>query len=245
LPLAQPAAALEDQAMNYWPLLGIAVVVVGFAARARPVLVVVAAALVTGVGAHFGPVQLLESIGNGFLKNRYLLLFTMTLPVIGLAEKHGLRERAQRWITGVRAATASRILLAYLVMRQLAATVGLISLGGHAQAVRPLVAPMVEAAAQKTHGALPASARDRLKALAAATDNIGVFFGEDIFLAFGAVLLIAGFYRDNGLTIEPLHIALWGIPTAVAAFVIHAARLLRLEKQLARQAAPRAEASPR
>ncbi len=226
--------------MSYWPLLGIAVVVIGLPLRANPVLVVTIAALITGLAARLEVVKLLELIGSGFLKNRYLLLFALTLPVIGLLEKRGLREHAQQWILRVRSATAARILLVYLVVRQLAAALGLTSLGGHAQAVRPLVAPMAEAAAEKVHGPLPEATRERLKALCSATDNIGVFFGEDIFLAFGAVLLIAGFFRDAGLEVEPLHIALWGIPTALSAFAIHATRLARLPRQLAAPA--RAEA---
>lgn len=227
--------------MSYWPLLGIAVVVIGLPLRANPVLVVTIAALVTGVAARLEVVHLLELIGSGFLKNRYLLLFALTLPVIGLLEKRGLREHAQQWITRVRSATAARILLVYLAVRQLAAALGLTSLGGHAQAVRPLVAPMAEAAAEKVHGPLAPATRERLKALCSATDNIGVFFGEDIFLAFGAVLLIAGFFRDAGLAVEPLHIALWGIPTALAAFAIHATRLARLPRLLAR---PQPEPEP-
>jgi uncharacterized membrane protein len=60
-----------------------------------------------------------------------------------------------------------------------------------------------------------------------------VFFGEDIFIAFGAVLLINAFLQENGIqSVEPLHIGLWAIPTAIAALVIHFARLLRLDKQL-------------
>jgi uncharacterized membrane protein len=229
--------------MSYWPLLGIAVVLVGLPLRANPVLVVTIAALVTGLAARIDPVALLETIGGGFVKNRYLLLFALTLPVIGLAEKRGLREHAQRWVVQVRTATAARILWVYLVVRQVAAAFGLTSLGGHAQAVRPLIAPMTEAAAEKTHGPLPARARERLRALASATDNIGVFFGEDIFLAFGAVLLIAGFFADAGIALEPLHIALWGIPTAIAAFAIHSVRLWRLPRRLAREAGARTDAS--
>jgi uncharacterized membrane protein len=232
--------------MSYWPLLGIAVVIVGFAVRANPVLVVMAAAIVTGVAARLEPVALLEMIGSGFLSSRYLLLFALTLPVIGLAERHGLREHAKRWISGIRLATASRLLFVYFLLRQGTAAIGLHNLGGQAQTVRPLMAPMTEAAAEKVHGPLPQAARDRLKAFVAGTDNISVFFGEDIFLAFGAVLLIQKFYADAGLVLEPLQIALWGIPTALAALVIHTARLVRLERRLAREGAgpPGAPALP-
>ena len=41
---------------------------------------------------------------------------------------------------------------------------------------------------------------------------------------------------------EPLHIAMWGIPTAIAAFIIHAWRLRRLDQTLARELGGAAEA---
>jgi len=79
--------------------------------------------------------------------------------------------------------------------------------------------------------------REKLLAYCAATDNVGLFFGEDVFLAFGAVLLIQGVLAGQGIVVEPLTIALWGLPTAVAAFAIHGARTLRLEARLSRAAA--------
>jgi uncharacterized membrane protein len=120
-------------------------------------------------------------------------------------------------------------------VRQVTAALGLTSLGGHAQMVRPLIAPMAEAAAETKHGELPLSIRERIRAYAAATDNVGLFFGEDIFIAIGSILLIRGFLEQNGIVIEPIHLALWAIPTAVAAFLIHGTRLLLLDRRLARQ----------
>ena len=70
--------------------------------------------------------------------------------------------------------------------------------------------------------------------MAAATDNIGLFFGEDIFVAFGAIVLMHTFLRGSGIETDPLHIALWGIPTAICAFAIHAVRLRQLDRQLQR-----------
>ena len=223
--------------MSYWPLLGIALVVAGFALRLNPALIVVAAGLVTGLVAGKTPVQVLELLGESFTKQRYLTVFLLTLPVIGLLERHGLKEHAQAWITRLRGATAGRLLIAYLGARQLASALGLTSLGGHPQTVRPLLAPMAEAAAEARHGPLPEDSRERLKALCAATDNVGLFFGEDIFIAFGAVLLMQGFYAEHGIVLEPLHIALWGIPTAICAFIIHGTRLARLDRRLQREAA--------
>jgi uncharacterized membrane protein len=98
---------------------------------------------------------------------------------------------------------------------------------------------MCEATATRTLGALDDDTRERVRALAAATDNIGLFFGEDIFLAFGAVLLIQSFYKGQGIELEPVSIALWALPTAIAAFVIHGVRIvvfqIRLQRRLARE----------
>jgi uncharacterized membrane protein len=119
---------------------------------------------------------------------------------------------------------------------------GLIDIAGHAQTVRPLIAPMSESAAARD-GALDESSRLRVRALAAATDNVGRFFGEDVFLAFGAVLLIQRFFESQGIRLEPLAIALWALPTAIAAFVIHAARIIFVQRRLdrARGASPAME----
>jgi len=43
------------------------------------------------------------------------------------------------------------------------------------------------------------------------------------------------FLLGSGIDVEPLHIAVWGIPTAVCAFLIHSVRLKRLDGWLARE----------
>jgi uncharacterized membrane protein len=216
----------------YLPLLGVLLVVLGFLLRFNPLLVVVVAGLVTGALAGLAPLALLEVFGEAFLANRYLALFVLTLPVIGLLERHGLREHAENWIARLKGMTVSRLLLSYHALRQVFAAIGLPGLGGHAQTVRPLLAPMAEAAADIRHGRLGLADRMRLRAWCAATDNVALFFGEDIFIAFGAVLLMQGFMAGNGIVLEPLQIALWGIPTGIAAFAIHAVRVRRMASRL-------------
>jgi uncharacterized membrane protein len=217
--------------MNAWPLLGVAVVVAGFARRQNPVLVVVVAGIVSGIASGMDPGDLLALLGTSFVSNRVLLLFVLTLPVIGLLERHGLRERAQAWIMGFRRLSLARLLVAYLGLRQLVSMFGLIDIAGHAQTVRPLLAPMSESAAQRDV-MLDEDSRMRVRALAAATENVGRFFGEDVFLAFGAVLLIQRFFAGQGIPLEPFAIALWALPTAIAAFGIHALRILAFQRRL-------------
>lgn len=220
-------------AINYWPLIGVLAVVLGFVLRMNPALVVVGAGFITGLTAGISPLEVLDLIGKAFTEKRFLLLFLITLPVIGLLERHGLKEHTQAWIARLRGATMGRLLMLYLLLRQVLSALGLTSVGGHPQTVRPLVAPMAEGAAEAAHGPLPQDERKRIRAMAAGTDNVGLFFGEDIFIAFGAVLLIQAFFADHGRQLDPLHIALWGIPTAICAFVIHVWRLHRFERALA------------
>lgn len=229
--------------MNYWPLLGIAIVVAGFAFRLNPALVVVVAGIASGLLAGLSPPDLLALLGRSFVGNRTLLILILTLPTVGLLERAGLRERAHAWISGLERLTLARLLIAYLAPRQILSSLGLTTIAGHAQTVRPLLAPMAEAAAEKIDPALDDDARERVKALAAATDNVGLFFGEDIFIAFGGVLLIQGFFRQQQIELDPRSIAIWALPTALAAFVIHALRIVWFQRGLQRQARAHAGAA--
>ena len=222
--------------MNYWPLLGVAVIVIGFALRINAVPVVVCAALASGLLAGMSIPDLLALLGKSFVSARMLLLFALTLPAIGLLEHAGLREHAQQWMGRLRGMTLARLLIGYLLVRELLAMLGLTGVAGAAQTVRPLLAPMSEAAAEKIHPGLDDAERDEVRAVAAATDNIGRFFGEDVFIALGAVLLIQGFYAQHGIDLTPLSIALWALPTAIAAFVIQAVRVVLFQRRLERRA---------
>ena len=220
--------------MSYLPLLGILVVVAGFALRLNPMLVVTASALVTGLLAGMGPVEVISAFGKAFNDNRIIAIVWIVLPVIGLLERYGLQQRARAVIGGFRRATAGRLLILYLLYRQITAAIGLHSTAGHPQTVRPLVAPMALAAAEQQHGALTEDEAEAVKANAAATDNVGLFFGEDIFFAIGSIVLIQATLATYGILLAPLELAVWAIPTAIAAFVIHAARLLLLDRRLGR-----------
>jgi uncharacterized membrane protein len=214
------------------------VIIIGFVLRCNPMLVVALAAVATGLAASMPLDTILATIGSGFIKTRTLpLIILLPLAVIGLLERHGLRVHAQQFISRFRNATAGRLLIAYLFVRETTAALGLTSLGGHPQMVRPLLAPMAEGAAVSRHGPLPPAVRQRLLAFCAATDNVGLFFGEDIFVAFGAIALMHTFLLGAGIDIEPLTIAFWGIPTAVSVFFIHSFRLYRLDAYLARHSA--------
>ncbi len=206
-------------------LAGVAVIVVGFLLRLQPLLVVAVAAAVTGLAAGMAPVAILAAFGKAFNANRFVTVVYVVLPLIGLLERNGLQERARALVAGLRGLSLGRLLAGYMLLRQLSAGLGLVSIAGHPQTVRPLVAPMAEAAADP-EGTMPEPERERVRALAAATDNIALFFGEDVFIAIGSILLMKGFLEQYGLVIEPLALSMWAIPTAICAFVIHGGRLM-------------------
>lgn len=211
-------------------LAGILIIVAGFALRFNPLLVVAVSALVTGLAAGLDLHAIVAAFGKAFNDARYISIIWMVLPVIGILERHGLQERARTLIAGLKGATTGRLLIAYLLFRQLTAALGLMSIAGHAQTVRPLVAPMADAAA----GEQDEDTREKVKAMSAATDNVGVFFGEDIFIAIGSILLMKGFLEQQGIILEPLELSVWAIPTAIFAFLIHSFRLWRLDRRLKR-----------
>lgn len=226
-------------------LLGIGVVVLGFVLRANPLLVVMAAALTTGLAAAWTPeadlqimyeaaLSTLAAFGKAFNDARFITVVWVALMAIGLLERAGLQERARAAIANVRVATVGRLLWVYLIVRQGAAALGLTSLGGHAQMVRPLVAPMAEGAATAKFGELPDKERYLIRAHAAAVDNIGLFFGEDIFIAIGSILLIQSTLELSGVMVTPLELAVWAIPTAITALAIHSVRLYLLDRRLSR-----------
>jgi len=213
-------------------LIGVLLIMIGFVLRINSAVVVTISALVTGMIAGIPITSIITQFGEAFTTNRYMSILIVTLPVIGLLEKNGLQQQAAKIVSKIKAITVGRVLTMYLLIREAGAALGLNSLGGHPQTVRPLIAPMAEGAALSKYGKLPEKEQQEIRAHAAATDNIGLFFGEDIFVAVGAILLMNGFFEQNNIPADPISMALWGIPTAIFAFIVHAIRLRMFDKRL-------------
>ncbi|SDI98097.1 DUF969 domain-containing protein [Nonomuraea jiangxiensis] len=217
-------------------LLGVAVVILGFALKQNPLLVVAVAGIVTGLLGGLSPQAVIAAFGDGFASSRSVTIFVITLPVIGLLERYGLQQQARNLIGKLTGLTTGRFLTLYLFIRQVTAALGLTNIGGPAQSIRPLVAPMAEGAAERRYGPLPERVREKVKSYSASADTVGVFFGEDIFIAIGSILLITGFVNTTyGTQLEPLSLAIWAIPTAICAFIIHGYRMIALDRWLARE----------
>lgn len=214
-------------------LIGIAVVAVGFALRLNPLLVVVAAGIATGLAAGLSLHEVMALFGTYFVENRFMTLpVLLMLPVVGLLERHGLRERVASLIRQSAGATTGRVLLSYHALRAAASTLA-VNIGNHASLVRPVIAPMAEGAASRDGVPTPRASAD-IRAHAAASENLGNFFADDILVAVGPVLLIKGVFDAAGVRTDILTIAWWGAPTALWVLAVGWWRYRALDRRVGR-----------
>lgn len=201
-------------------LIGIVIIVAGFALKLDVLAVVLISGLVTGLVSGLSFIEILRIIGDSFVSNRLMSIFLISFPVIAMLERYGLKERAAYLIGRIQKATSGKVLAIYLFIRTLAAAFS-VRLGGHVQFVRPLIYPMAEAAGEKCKGsAFTEKEQDFLKGLAAAAENYGNFFGQNCFYGASGVLLIQGVLIEAGYEVTLRSIALNSIPVAVIMFIL-------------------------
>ncbi len=211
---------IRDNIMiDFWPLIGIAIITIGFALRLNTLLVILVAGVVTGLVAHLDLIEILSILGASFTKNRYMSLFILILPMIGLLEHYGLKERAEALISSMKNSSVSKVTLSYLLLRKFTNAIGL-SLGGHPTMVRPLIAPMAEAAAVTDAPDLPVKDRLRVRAFSAMSENFANFFSQLLFIGSGGLLLIKGVLNESGYAMELDDMYYWALPTTFASIFI-------------------------
>lgn len=215
-------------------LIGVLIVIIGFALKLDTIAVVLVSGLVTGLVAGMSFTEILNTLGKAFVDTRYMTLFVLTLPVIGICERYGLREKATDLISRAKNITTGRLLTLYLFIREIAAALS-IRIGGHPQFIRPLINPMAQGAAIAKHGDLDDEDEDKIKGAAAAMENYGNFFAQNIFMASAGVLLIEGTLKKLGYAAEASAIAKASIPAAIAAFLIALIQNHILDKKLERK----------
>ncbi len=214
-------------------LLGILVIVVGFILKLDTIAVVLAAGLITGLLGGMNIVEILDTLGSTFITQRSMAMFLLLLPIIGLCERYGLKERATYLIQKIKGMSAGRIATLYILIRELAISAG-VKLG-QAEFVRPLIEPMAQGAATSQYGELDEESEEEIKAMAAASDNIGNFFAQNIFVANSGVLLIVGTLEELGYAVDALAVAKAAIPVAVIALIFAFIQNTRIDKKIAKR----------
>jgi uncharacterized membrane protein len=243
---------------EWFKLIGIVIVLVGFAFKLRTTLVVVAAALVTGLIAGLplfssegffqsftfltkpGQEGIINMLGRAFSDNRLMTLFIITLPAIGLAERYGLQEQSAVLIKKIRAATVGRLAIVYQLFRILHGVLGL-RLNGHASFVRPLIFPMsVGAAEAKNAAELAPEKLELIKAANSASENYGNFYGQNLSIVQAGILLVYGVMKGLGYEISLWRLVLFTMPIVFLSIVFAAVQFLLLDRRLNQDAEEKA-----
>ena len=205
--------------MEVIKLIGVLIVVIGFILKLDTLAVVVVAGLVTGLVAGMSPIAILDTLGTAFITNRTATLFILTLPVIGLSERNGLKDKAIDFIRSLKSATTGRLIAFYQVIRAIASAFSL-RIGGHPQFVRPLINPMAQAAAIAKYGELDDKTEDQIKGLSAGAENYGNFFAQNCFMGSSGTLLIMSTLNEQGYAVDALQIAGQAVPIAVISVIV-------------------------
>lgn len=211
-------------------LIGILIILVGFIIKLDTIAVVVFAGIATGLVSGMSFNDVMTTLGKAFVENRYMSIFIISLPVIGLLERYGLRERAAYLISKLKSATVGRLTSLYLVIRTVAAMFG-IRIGGHIQFIRPLILPMAMGAGENRYGKMDKEDVETIKSLEGAVENYGNFFGQNFFVASGGVLLIVGVMKEQGYIVEAVDIAKASLPIAIIIMVVGTIQFLYYDKK--------------
>lgn len=218
--------------MNYFVLIGIVIIVVGFICKFDVFAVVLVSGIVTGLVAGIDFVTILQILGQSFVDNRLMSIFLIILPVIAIIERYGLKERAEVLIGGIKNASAGVVLSIYMVIRSLASAFN-IRIGGHVQFVRPLILPMSSAAGKASKGEdLTDEEEEEIKGLAAAVENYGNFYAQNCFPAAASVVLIQGVLVGAGYDVTLQSIAFAAIPIMLISIVLTIIQVKLFDRKL-------------
>lgn len=189
----------------------------------------------TGLVSGLDLYAILDTLGKAFVDNRLVTLFILTLPMVGLIERFGLKKQASNMIGKVKQVTSGRLLTIYLIIRELAG-VASIRIGGHPQFVRPLINPMVQGALRTRYNLnekeIDAKDIEKIKAQASAMENYGNFFGQNLFVGAAGILLMVGTFQSLGIKVDAVQLVLASVPISIIVFLIVWINNIRFDKYL-------------
>ena len=205
--------------MELLKLLGIVIVIAGFALKLDSILVILVAAAVTAIVGGLGPVTLLETLGSTFVANRSMAIFIIVMLVTGTLERNGLREAAAALIGKFKGATSGLVIGLYGIMRSIFAAFN-VGFGGVAGFVRPVIMPMAEGAIVAQGYEPNEEHLEELKGMAAGMENITWFFGQVLFVGGSGGLLVQSTLAGLGIEVELAPMAAIEIPVCVIATIV-------------------------
>lgn len=220
--------------MDILKLLGIIIVIVGFALKLDSILIIMAAAIVTALVGGLGVDGLLETLGKSFVANRGMSIFILIMLVTGTLERNGLKNAAAALIGKIKNATSGTVIAAYVVMRGIFGAFN-VGFGGVAGFVRPIVMPMASGAITARGHEPNEEHVEKLKGMASGAENIAWFFCQVLFIGGAGGLLVQSTLEPLGYHVELVDLAKVEIPVAIFAILLAAVYYTLKDRKMRRQ----------
>lgn len=217
--------------MNYLVLLGIAIVIVGFALKLDSILIIAVASVATALIGGVSPVDFLSTLGTSFVSNRSMAIFIIVVLVTGTLERNGLKTAAAELIGKVKNATPGLIIALYGLMRVVFAAFN-VSFGGVAGFVRPVIMPMTIGAIEAADLEPNEDYVEELKGMASGMENVAWFFGQVLFVGTSGALLVQSTMDTLGYEVDLLRMALVEVPIAIVAVGVAAVYYIVKDRRL-------------
>lgn len=202
--------------MELIKLLGILIVIVGFALKLDSILIILVAAIVTAFAGGLGVTGLLETLGTSFVANRNMAIFILIMLVTGTLERNGLKQAAANLIGKFKKASSGIVIGMYGIMRVIFAAFN-VSFGGVAGFVRPIVLPMTIGAVESKGNEVNEEHLEELKGMSSGMENITWFFGQVLFVGGAGALLVQSTLASLGYSVELIDLVIVEIPVAIVA----------------------------
>lgn len=205
--------------MEYIKLLGILIVVLGFALKLDSILIIILAACATAFVSGISPIVLIETFGESFVANRSMTIFILVMLVTGTMERNGLREASSALIGKIKGATAGMVIAAYGVIRGVFGAFN-VGIGGVAGFIRPVLIPMATGTVEAKGEKVNEEHLEQIKGMSAGIENISWFFCQVLFVGGSGALLVQGTLANLGYDVPLIRLAAVEIPVAVAGVAV-------------------------
>ncbi len=100
--------------MEWIKLSGILIILLGFYFKLDTLAVVLVAAVTTALVSGLSMTDCLSLLGEAFVSNRMVTLFLLTLPMIGICERYGLKQQAVTLIERIKKLTPGKFMTLYM-----------------------------------------------------------------------------------------------------------------------------------
>ena len=219
---------------NYLSLLGVLIVIIGFALKLDSILIVMVALIVTALTGGLGIEGMLETLGTSFVNNRGMAILIIIMLATGTLERNGLKESAASLIKRFKKVSAGMIIDIYGVFRMIFAAFN-VSFGGVAGFVRPIIMPMALGTVESKGLEIDPQHEEELKGMSSAMENICWFFGQVLFVGGAGALLVQSTLKGLGYEVTLGQLALVEVPVAVVALIVASIYFYLREKKLAKK----------